>query len=90
MVEAGRTKTAWFLAEVIFALLALVALAVGIHAFGGGAPGVTVQITAQINPDDVFACEHRPGAVEGDRCSHTAEVVRLWVSEHAGQEAAAY
>ena len=85
MVEAGRTKTAWFLAEVIFALLALVALAVGIHAFGGG-PVVTVHITAQ-NPYDVFACEHRPGAVEGDRCSRTAEVVRLWVSEHASQEA---
>ena len=82
--EVSKTKTPWFLAEVIFAFLALVALAVAAHAISRG-PGITV--TAQISPaEQLFACEPRLGAVEADRCPHTAEVVRLWVSEHAGQE----
>ena len=82
--EVSKTKTPSFLAEVIFAFLALVALAVAVHAISRG-PGITV--TAQISPaEQLFACERRPGAVEADRCSHTAEVVRLWVSEHASQE----
>jgi hypothetical protein len=84
--EGGRTKTAWFLAEVIFALLALVALVLGVDAVSGGL-GVTVQITAEVNPDDVFSCEPHAWTVEQNPCPHNAEVVRLWAIEHARQEA---